>query len=136
MRFSTLLVGVVALFAVASSVPASAQTQEQIDWCVNKGNAFAIDLQISGCTASIQSGRWSGSGLAWAFNNRCSAYNYAGDQDRALTDCSQAIRLDPKFAFAYCGRGLAKRAQGDAAGGNADIAEGKQLNPNIGSWCN
>src|ERR1700722_4031325 len=123
MRFSTLLVGVVALFAVASSVPASAQTQEQIDWCVNKGNAFAIDLQISGCTASIQSGRWSGSGLAWAFNNRCSAYNYAGDQDRALTDCSQAIRLDPKFAIAYTGRGVAYEAKGDHDRAIADHTE-------------
>ena len=44
--------------------PAEAQTQEQIDWCMNKGNSFSVDLRIGGCTASIRSGRWSGKGLA------------------------------------------------------------------------
>jgi hypothetical protein len=38
---------------------------------VNKGNSFSPDLRINGCTAAIQSGKWSGKNLAWAFNNRC-----------------------------------------------------------------
>lgn len=28
------------------------------------------NLQISRCTAAIRSGKWSGKGLAWAYNNR------------------------------------------------------------------
>ena len=99
MRVSTLLVGITGLFAVASSVPASAQTQEQIDWCVNKGNAYAPDVRINGCTALIQSGRLSMQGLAKVYNNRCFAHNDAGDYDRALPDCDEAIRLDPKFSL-------------------------------------
>src|SRR6188768_1915226 len=85
--------------------PAEAQTQEQIDWCMNKGNSFSVDLRIGGCTASIRSGRWSGKGLAWAFNNRCWAYNDQKDFDLALVDCDQAIRLDSQQAHAFNNRG-------------------------------
>ncbi len=46
-----------------SPAPAAAQTQQQIDWCLNQGSPFPPDLQIGGCTASIQSG--DGQGKPW-----------------------------------------------------------------------
>src|SRR3974377_1141881 len=52
--------------AAGAASPAGAQTQQQIDWRVGKGNTFSPDLRISGCTAAIQSGRWSGKGLVYA----------------------------------------------------------------------
>jgi hypothetical protein len=49
------------------------------------------------------------------------------DYDRATADYSEAIRLDPMnanpmTAHPYRQRGLAKKAKGDHAGGDADIA--------------
>jgi hypothetical protein len=35
------------------------------------------------------------------------------------------------LAEAFYGRGLAKRAKGDFTGGDADIANPKQLNPSV-----
>ena len=32
----------------------------------NATHEFSPDQQVSGCTVAIQSGRWSGQGLAWA----------------------------------------------------------------------
>jgi tetratricopeptide (TPR) repeat protein len=58
-------------------------------------------------------------------------YAAKGDYDRAIADFDQAIRLDPKLALAYYQRGFAKRAKGDAAGGDADIATAKQLHPTL-----
>jgi tetratricopeptide (TPR) repeat protein len=60
------------------------------------------------------------------------AYAAKGDFDHAIADFNAAIGLDPRLAFAYFSRGLARRAQGDAAGAAADIAKAKELNPNLG----
>ena len=43
-----------------------------------------------------------------------------------MTDYDEAIRLDPKFAWALCNRGILKRKINDSSG-DADIAEAKQL---------
>ena len=45
--------------AVALSLPASAiaLTQQQVDQCVNKDNAYSSALVISACTAAIKFGR-------------------------------------------------------------------------------
>ena len=40
-----------------------------------------------------------------AFSNRGNAYSANGDNDRAIADCSEAIRLDPKSTLAYLARG-------------------------------
>jgi hypothetical protein len=39
---------------------------------------MSSDRQIESCTAAIQSGKWSGKNLAWAYNNRGFAYLLAG----------------------------------------------------------
>jgi tetratricopeptide (TPR) repeat protein len=93
------------LSTALSVAPAAALTQQQIDACVNRSNQFSKDEQISGCTASIQSGRWSGKNLAWAYGNRCIAYKDKEQYDRAMTDCNQAIALDPRDDHAYNTRG-------------------------------
>ena len=67
----------VAALAVVSlltlwALPASAQSQNW-DWCAAK-DGTTTDLQISGCTAIIQSGRENKKNLSIAFNNRCKAF--------------------------------------------------------------
>jgi S1-C subfamily serine protease len=92
---------------VAANPPSrTAVTSEQLSWC--KGRAFRAspDLKISGCTAVIQSGRWTGNNLAQAYNWRGIAYGIKGDYDRAITDYNEAIRLDPKNPRAFLNRGM------------------------------
>jgi tetratricopeptide (TPR) repeat protein len=54
--------------------------------------------------------------------------NYA----KAIADYSEALALDPEDADALLYRGLDKIRLGDKAGGDADIAAAKRIDPNIG----
>jgi hypothetical protein len=54
-----------------------------------------------------------------------------GQIDDAIKDYDAALKADPKIAESLYGRGIAKMRKGDVAGGNADIASAKALNPNI-----
>jgi tetratricopeptide (TPR) repeat protein len=112
-----------------SPAPAAAQTQQQIDWCLNQGSPFPPDLQIGGCTASIQSGRWSGKALAWVYVSRGHAFHDKKDYDRAIADYDQAIQLDPKDANAYVSRGLAYHGKKDYDRAIADYNQAIQLDP-------
>jgi tetratricopeptide (TPR) repeat protein len=114
---------------IPGSDPARAQTQQQIDWCSNKGGAFSAELAISGCTASIRSGKWSGKALTWAFANRCKAYNDRLQYDLALVDCDQALKLDPNDVSAYNNRGNAYSGKGDREHAIADYTRAIELNP-------
>jgi tetratricopeptide (TPR) repeat protein len=54
-----------------------------------------------------------------------------GQLELAIEDYSSALRLDPKLASAFYGRGLAKLKKGDTAAGNADLAAAKTLEAKI-----
>jgi tetratricopeptide (TPR) repeat protein len=86
--------------------------------------------QIESCTAAIQSGKWSGKALAWAYNNRGLAYFSAGDLDRAFADDSEAIRLDPNDAPAFNNRGMVYMQRDDLDHAIADFSETIRLDPN------
>src|SRR5712692_2691261 len=93
--------------AVASTSPAVAQTQRQLGWCLHKDETFAPRLRIDGCTAAIQSNRFSGQDLYTAFYNRGIAYFKLNQYDRAIADFDQAIELDPNSFHALSNRGTA-----------------------------
>src|SRR5262249_30938086 len=120
---------VVCTLAVGAITRVVAQTDQQMNWCLGKDGATP-DLQIAGCTAVIQSGKYSGEKLAFAFSNRCQAHNDLRDRDNALADCNQAIQLDPKYAIAYNTRGVVWRAKGDHDRAIADYSDAIRLNPN------
>lgn len=81
------------------------------------------DAQIAACTREIKSGRWHNSHLAWAYNNRCKAYNDKGEHDRAIADCDEAVRLDPNSAAVYYNRAIAYDDKGDHAHAITDYSE-------------
>jgi tetratricopeptide (TPR) repeat protein len=110
--------------------PIDAQTQQQFDWCVNKGDAFSLDQRISSCTALIQSGQLSGARMSWAYSNRGSAYTDKKDYDLAIADFDQVIRFDPKDAGTYNNRGNAYAGKGDIDRAIADYDQAIRLDPN------
>ena len=140
-----LATAVLAVGAPAGSVVAQtkqrldAQTQQQLDWCESKGlvkekdmegapDDVLADLIISGCTAVIESGKFTGNDLASILNNRGNAYAaFKREFDRAIADYDQAIRLAPNDPGPYLNRAHAKSGKGDRAGFDADIARFKQL---------
>lgn len=67
-----------------------------------------------------------------AMNSRGEIYLQLGQNDRAIADFNAAIRLDKNDALALYNRGIAKKTKGDIAGGDADIARAKTINPKIG----
>lgn len=62
-----------------------------------------------------------------AFVNRGIAYANKEQYGRAIQDYDQALRIDANDRDALYNRGQAKRASGDIAGGDADIAKSEQL---------
>src|SRR5260370_33825956 len=67
---------------------------------------------IAACSRLIASGREKGGDLAKLYRNRCGAWNRDHEPDRAIADCSEAIRLD---AGAVAAAAVAATATGSCA---------------------
>ncbi len=113
----------VVLFVSSLAAPAWAGTEED---CVQNRD---LDRLISGCTAVIRSGQYSGRRLAIAYNNRGGAYNELGEYRRAIDDLNQALRLDPGDAVAYNNRGVAYGNLGDPARAIEDYGQALRSDP-------
>lgn len=50
---------------------------------------------------------------------------------QAITDYDQAIALNPRYADAYCSRGLVRLRQGDETAAARDFKQCLALNPNL-----
>ena len=59
------------------------------------------------------------------------AYGNKGEYDRAISDFTEAIRLDPKLASAYYNRGIAYENKGEHDKAIADYTEAIRLEPAI-----
>jgi tetratricopeptide (TPR) repeat protein len=104
--------------AVAGTVwlAAPARADDNSETCFKKTGQEAI----VGCTRAIQSGKFKGTNLAVLYNNRGIEERQLRDFDRAITDYTQAIRLDTDFTGAYAGRGLAWEGKGEIEKARAD----------------
>jgi tetratricopeptide (TPR) repeat protein len=54
-----------------------------------------------------------------------------GESDKAIADYTEAIRLDPKLAMAYCNRGVAYGSKGEYDKAIADCTEAIRLDPKL-----
>ena len=136
MRLSIyLLITCAALAAFIGTQSAHGQIPPQWDLCTGKADV-EWDRQIKYCTALIESGKETPQGMAVAYCNRGNAWSAKGDLDRAITDYSEAIRVDPKYARAYYNLGYAWQAEGDLDRAIANYSEAIKLDPKSISYSN
>ena len=64
-----------------------------------------------------------------AHNNLCIAYEYVGDLEAAVKQCSIAINLNPKYWRAYNNRGNVHLASGAYEAASADYQLALEINP-------
>jgi tetratricopeptide (TPR) repeat protein len=65
-----------------------------------------------------------------SFFNRGLSYERKEEHKLAIDDYTEAIRLDPGYARAFCNRGKVKLKINEASG-NADIAKARELDASI-----
>jgi tetratricopeptide (TPR) repeat protein len=63
---------------------------------------------------------------------RSRIYQAQSDNDHAILDYGQAIRLAPSFAASLYRRGVLEIQMGDARAGDSDIARARKIDPHIG----
>jgi len=119
--------GAMACAAVMLCMPAPAASQTERDQCADVHNRDAIDRNIAACTRIIDERREPDH--AAALGNRCGLWITKGNFDRAIADCDDAIRLDPKGADAYLNRGNAHAARRDYDRAITDFDAAIRLNP-------
>ena len=106
MRFSMPLAALAIIFAVSG--PARADTQSDLDQCKFAGVVVKnADPSIAACDRLLKDPKITGTSRAAAFSNRCGWLWAKKDPDHALSDCNEAIKVDPNYAAAYINRGNA-----------------------------
>jgi tetratricopeptide (TPR) repeat protein len=103
MNSSRLILTVFATVALATSL--SAAGQDMNDAAVKCNSHVAADI-IAGCTVIIDAGQETPEHLAMAYTYRGAAYSDQGDSDKAISDYSHAIKLDPTNPTAFFDRGV------------------------------
>ena len=124
LAFRTLLAASCLLPVATSSL--SEEGSQEWNWC---HRSESVDLTINGCTALIQSGRYTRDDLVRAFLARGIAYHERGDTVRAFQDFNEAIRLAPTFNQGFYERGRTYRLLGDTVRAIQDLDKAVQLDP-------
>ena len=109
MRF-WLTAGAIVLLLAAPLQQAHAGSRQDWKRCPKINNP---KLAIPACSRIIRRRGEGRKNTAIAYSNRCAARNNLGQHDKAITDCSKALRLNPKYALAYDNRAWAHEKKGD-----------------------
>jgi len=122
--FCVVVMGVLSATLLVAVQAATAPTDDN-EICADASG----DVAIAACTRAIASDRYRGRDLAKLYSDRAFEYGNKGELDRAISDYIDAIRIDPKYAHAYVGRGLVWHAKGDPDRAIADFNEAIRLDP-------
>jgi tetratricopeptide (TPR) repeat protein len=114
-----------AFMALTAIQAATAAPRDDFDICYRESGDTAID----GCTRAIASGKYRGRDLAVLYSNRGSEWYDLGNNDRAMRDHNEAIRIDPKYGSAYSNRGNVYSSLGQRERAIEDYDEALRLNP-------
>lgn len=112
------------------AAPAAAQTGNA-DWerCIDRNDTVPNDEAIAGCTAVIESGKYSGRRLAGAYNNRAIYHSRAGNLEPAFADADEATRIDPRYASPYQSRARFYAMRGNHARASEEMRMAAKLDP-------
>jgi tetratricopeptide (TPR) repeat protein len=116
------VIAIVAVTVLAYCGPAAADDKET---CKTASGEEAIDA----CSRAIESKKYKGRNLSLIYTNRGVEYGGKGENDRAIADHDQAIKLDPKNALAFNNRGNVYGTKGDNDRAIADYDQAIKLNP-------
>ena len=114
------------LTGVLSGAAAAQPLTRQWAWCRDDDP----DRLIQGCSAIIGSRRETPGNLARAFFNRGRAWSDKGQQDRAIQDLNNAIRLEPNYPEAYNSLGVAHAGKGEYDQAVTSYDQAIRLDPN------
>ena len=90
-------------------------------------SSIDVDRIIRGCTDVINSRQELRQTLAIAYHRRGTAFASKKEYDRAITDYTKAIEIDPTHVGAYNDRGLAYTSKGDYERAVADVIKAVEL---------
>lgn len=127
MHFSVPLAGLATLFAFAG--PALADSYSDLGQCAFVGEISKADQSIAACDRVLSDPKVTGPRRAIAFSNRCGWWWAKKDPDRALSDCNEAIRIDPTYAAAYVNRGNTYLNKADPERAFGDFNQAIRLDP-------
>jgi tetratricopeptide (TPR) repeat protein len=130
MYFSVPLAGLAMLLVVSS--PVLADDQSELAQCKFVGGISKADLNIAACDRALKDPKISGPSRAAAFSDRCGWRWAQKNPDLALSDCNEAIRIDPGLAAAYVNRGNVYLNKADPERAFADFNEAIRLDPKSG----
>ncbi len=114
-----------AVLAVAMVQFAVAAPKDDFDICYRESGDEAIDA----CTRAIASGKYRGRDLAVLYSNRGSEWYDKNNNDRAMRDHDEAIRIDPSYGAAYSNRGNVYSSLGQRDRAIQDYNEALRINP-------
>ncbi len=132
--FAPVILAVLSLAVL--SLPSSARAQSTDENGRNCDRSDDPDIAIASCTAQIQSGQETTGNLAIEYSNRGGAYQKKKQDDLALADLNQAIRLDPNLATAFNNRGTVDSDKGQLDTALADYSQAIRLDPNLATAFN
>src|SRR5262249_17465732 len=89
------------------------------------------DQAIIACERAIKSGKFTGHDLAVLYLGRGVARGIKGDTDAAISDFTEAIKLDAKYALAYKNRGIGHFKKGEYDAAIQDLDQAVQLSPGL-----
>jgi lipoprotein NlpI len=122
-----LVVLVLGTFLLAN--PVIADSWSDLERCKFLGELAKADQNIEACDRAIADPKTSAPGRVAALSNRCGWWWTKHQPQRALSDCNEAIRLDPAYAVAYLNRGNAYMNDGDFERALEDFNEAIRIDP-------